>query len=432
MPMPDEKSAPLLPAAEESPYHAIRDERSSRWPTVCAALFLGIAVGGGLGYYAFRSAQQEVAPAFVFHEDRLLPAYLASRPAPCASWEARCRMGADMAKNQGLEAFWPAAQCAEAATIEMAGKVSCANRAAAWAGASIAQSPSRAAGAGTENAVDSLQHETLFLFLPGTGTSPAAVRDLLDAAADMGCHVLALSYASLPIAVSQTNIWCTRPGADPALCNVEMHEAVLFGAPTTASGGGHLWDVPANQSVSYLLEASLRELGWVSFLNGTAGGGSPSALRWDRIVVAGHSQGASHAAYLSTILPLRAAVLFSGPQEVPACSRGWLRRTPATPMLRRAVYALREECGDEPALNQSYCGRFPYLLRRNLDAMGMTRGYLGAHSGYVVVDFEPLVADGRSHHNSIALSNAAPPPTTALWKALLGRLDVRPEVSSIQ
>ena len=95
-------------------------------------------------------------------------------------------------------------------------------------------------------------------------------------------------------------------------------------------------------------------------------------------------------------------------------------------MLRRAVYALREECGDAPALNASYCARYPYLLRHNLEAMGLSRGYVGAHSGYVVVDYEPLVAEGRSHHNSVALSNAAPPPTAALWKALLGRLDLPP------
>ena len=82
-----------------------------------------------------------------------------------------------------------------------------------------------------------------------------------------------------------------------------------------------------------------------------------------------------------------------------------------------------QECGDAPALNASYCSRFPRLLSRNLEAMGLTRGDVGATSGYVVSDYEPLVADGRSHHNSVALKSAAPPPVTALWKALLGRLD---------
>ena len=52
---------------------------------------------------------------------------------------------------------------------------------------------------------------------------------LLSAAADMGHHAIALSYASLPTAVSQMNLWCTRPGANATLCNIELHENVLFG-----------------------------------------------------------------------------------------------------------------------------------------------------------------------------------------------------------
>ena len=60
---------------------------------------------------------------------------------------------------------------------------------------------------------------------------PAAAGSLLDAAAEMGYHVLGLSYASLPTAVSMMNIWCTRPGADAARCNAELHESVLYGAP---------------------------------------------------------------------------------------------------------------------------------------------------------------------------------------------------------
>ena len=66
------------------------------------------------------------------------------------------------------------------------------------------------------------------LFLPGTGTPTTRVGSLLSAAADMGHHAIALSYASLPTAVSQMNLWCTRPGANATLCNIELHENVLF------------------------------------------------------------------------------------------------------------------------------------------------------------------------------------------------------------
>ena len=70
----------------------------------------------------------------------------------------------------------------------------------------------------------------------------------------------------------------------------------------------------------------------------------------------------------------------------------------------------------------AYCGLFPRLLRTNLEAMGLVAGYIGNHSGYVVVDFEPLLQEGRSHHDSVALHAKAPPPVKALWKALLGEI----------
>ena len=334
------RGEPLLSASEE-PYHLAgvqQGKKSFGWPQVCTSLCLGIAIGAGIGYHAFRTAQQETAPAVVVHEEQIVKSKLSNLPDPCAGWESRCHAGAAAAKKQGMGVFWPAAQCDDVLPPhgQTAGKTSCANRASTWSSGSIAQRPSPAGELSASVVADPLKHDTLFVFLPGTGTSPVAVRSLLDAAADMGCHVLALSYASLPVAVSQMNLWCTRDGADPALCNIELHEAVLFGASTTKKGASGLWEVSANQSVAYLLEAALRELQWGQFLNGSAG------VRWDRIVVAGHSQGASHAAYLSTRKPLRGAVLFSGPQEVPECSSGWIGDAAAMPMLRRAVYSLKE------------------------------------------------------------------------------------------
>ena len=143
------------------------------------------------------------------------------------------------------------------------------------------------------------------------------------------------------------------------------------------------------------------------------------SIRWERVVVSGHSQGASHAAYLSVARKVRAAVLFSGPQEHPATS-GWLGMGP--PTLRRAVYAMHEECGDAPADTAAFCYLFPMRMRKNLEAMGLRPGFIGNSSGFVVVDFEPLLMEGRAFHDSTALQTKAPPPVVALWKAVLGEI----------
>ena len=189
---------------------------------------------------------------------------------------------------------------------------------------------------------------------------------------------------------------------------------LLLAVPTTTNGAAGFWEVTPTQSVERLLLKSLVDLGWEAFLTDDT-----KSIRWERVVVSGHSQGASHAAYLSVARKVRAAVLFSGPQEHPATS-GWLGMGP--PTLRRAVYAMHEECGDAPADTAAFCYLFPMRMRKNLEAMGLRPGFIGNSSGFVVVDFEPLLMEGRAFHDSTALQTKAPPPVVALWKAVLGEV----------
>ena len=381
--------------------------------SLLAAAALGAAVGIVLGYHALRAA--------VLHTRHIKVHSLSAPPAACTDWETRCRAGAAAAAAQGHGAFWPAAMCCEAAVSSppgaapASGKLSCANRASVWASPSLGLHPHPLKAHGTA-VRDVLGADTLMLFLPGTGTEPDQARALLEAASDMGYHVLGLSYAALPIAVSQMDLWCTRPGADAAACNAQLHEAVLYGKPTGDAAGG-LWSVEKAESVEALAVAALHQLKWSQFV-----GGDNASVAWDRVVVSGHSQGASHAAYLSTTRKTRAAVLLSGPQECPDCAKGWLRGGP--PTLRRAAYSLREECGDTPYNRESYCAKLhPGLQKRNLEAMGLAPGLLGNESGYVVVDFAPLeLGKGRPHHDSVALGAQAPAGVVALWKTLFAAL----------
>lgn len=350
---------------------------------------------------------------------------LSATPTACDGWEHRCLVGADAAEAQSLGQFWPRALCAEGA------KLSCAFRAKAWASPSLALPPHLDPDPATPEDIATAPSGALVLFLPGTGTPPAAVGALLQAAADMGHHVLGLSYAALPIAVSQLDLWCTRPGADAAKCNVQLHENVLFGreapdgdAPWTDETGG-VWPVLPEESVAALAASALRGLGWTQYLRP-----DNQTVAWEHVVVAGHSQGAGHAAYLSVARPVRAAVLFSGPQEGPQNGRAWIGgggggggNGGAGP-LRRAAFGLREECGDTPYAAESYCARlFPGLQRRNLGALGLQPGLMGNASGFVVLDYTPLeLGVGRSHHESIALGKQAPPAVVAIWKTLFAAL----------
>lgn len=74
-------------------------------------------------------------------------------------------------------------------------------------------------------------------------------------------------------------------------------------------------------------------------------------------------------------------------------------------------------------MRDSYCSRYPGLLRRNLLRMGLSPAVLGNQSGFVIEDFWPLISTGRSFHDSVALEGHAPPEVVALWKTLIGKLD---------
>ena len=98
----------------------------------------------------------------------------------------------------------------------------------------------------------------------------------------------------------------------------------------------------------------------------------------------------------------------------------WLADGP--PVLRRAVYSSGEECGDEPAAEESrsYCAQlFPRQLFKNLRAMGLEPGLLELNrSGFVTTGFAPLLTAGRKYHNAMALQAYASPAQEALWKVL--------------
>ena len=407
-------SAEVLGRGDEPLFTSTR-RRKLLWPAValvcgivcCAFLLAGRAWGAATAAWPTEAGEAPIIE---------VPSSRPSTPAACDGWVRRCLAGADAAEAQSLGRFWPRADCNESA------KLSCANRAKVWASPSLALPPRLNPDRATPEDIATAPSGALVLFLPGTGTPPDAVSTLLQAAADMGHHVLGLSYASLPIPVSLTDLWCTRPGADAAACNVQLHEGVLFGreeapggsgAPPSDDETGNVWPVPPEESVAALAASALRDLGWTQFLRD-----GNQTVAWERVVVAGHSQGAGHAAYLSVARPVRAAVLFSGPQEGTQNGRAWIgggggggagggsgghrgrggggagggagggggRGDGGERPVRRAAFGLHEECGDSPYAAESYCATlFPGLLRKNLRALGLQPGLMGNASGFVVL-----------------------------------------------
>ncbi len=121
--------------------------------------------------------------------------------------------------------------------------------------------------------------------------------------ASWGYHAVSLDYEDNVIAVT-----CAH--SSNSACFDDYRKAIVTGAPVSRK-----IKVDAANSILNRLQRLLVYLvkvdpkgGWSQFVKN----GRPA---WDRIIVAGHSQGAGHAAYLGKLFSVDRVLMFSGPQD---------------------------------------------------------------------------------------------------------------------
>ncbi|HEV7351564.1 MAG TPA: hypothetical protein VGN74_00345 [Brevundimonas sp.] len=164
----------------------------------------------------------------------------------------------------------------------------------------------------------------LFVMLPGTGAVPRFYRQIVRTGAEEGHHAIGLTYPN-DTAVGDL----CRTSSDPD-CAGKVRREILTGEDLSplvainrdASIVGRLEDLVRYLSQTYPAE------GWGQLL--LAG-----QLNWSRITVAGHSQGAGHAAYLGKMRSLDRIVMFSGPSDL-GPGNASLARWPSLPNLTPA------------------------------------------------------------------------------------------------
>lgn len=169
------------------------------------------------------------------------------------------------------------------------------------------------------------QRHQLFLFLVGTKASTASSLSIDRAFAGWGYNAISLDYDNNVIAVS-----CAH--SLNSACFDNYRSAIVTGAAVSAK----IHINPANSILNRFqkLLAWLVEHDpsgdWAQFLHN----GQPD---WSRVIVAGHSQGAGHAAFIGKLFRVDRVLMFSGPQDYlddlhePA---SWQSRKSATPPSR--------------------------------------------------------------------------------------------------
>ncbi len=149
----------------------------------------------------------------------------------------------------------------------------------------------------------------LLVFLNGSGSEPAAATVGLatswyGVARSEGLHVLGVSYRS----GAAIGVLCQ--GVDT--CFEPSRMALVTGAPTMGAANA-LANVTVDEGIEQRIAAALKMLsvrdpegGWGEFLEG-------EAVRWERLLVSGHSQGGGHAALLGKRHRLERVIMLASP-----------------------------------------------------------------------------------------------------------------------
>ncbi|HSW05281.1 immunoglobulin domain-containing protein [Aquabacterium sp.] len=214
----------------------------------------------------------------------------------------------------------------------------------------------------------------LFVFLPASLSVPSRTQLVLNAAANNGLHAIGLAYPNDVVLDSACS------GASDAACWGNAREEIRSGSNVSANvavNEANAIEHRLLKALQYLVQTQPTR-GWEQYLdNGTA-------VRWDRVRIAGHSQGGGHAAYIATKRPLDRACLFSSPadyDDVRQQPAAWLSATSATPASK--LYGFSHQRDMVVGINK---------LQSIWSALGMA-----AFGGLTLIDDVPLSAYQGRH-----------------------------------
>jgi len=165
----------------------------------------------------------------------------------------------------------------------------------------------------------------LFLFLPGTGAFPFQYRQVLRCAADHGFHALGLMYVNSP---SVGELTSTEPSDAAGKVRLE----IIDGNDRTTLVSVNRANSIENRLITALqyLQIQTPNENWAQFLD------ISNVIRWDSIIVSGHSQGGGHAAMISKEDACNRALIFNASDWSNTAGRpaDWMFGSSSTPVER--------------------------------------------------------------------------------------------------
>lgn len=220
----------------------------------------------------------------------------------------------------------------------------------------------------------------LFVFLPGTGALPSYYTQLMQTAAEAGLHVIDLRY---PNDEGVNFDICPKDPDDN--CHQFVRQETIQGVDVSPHVA-----VDSQNSIEARLQSALTHLaaqfpaeGWEQYLEN-------DSLLWNKMVVAGHSQGGGHAVYFAKLHPVNRVIAFTWVDVRKRELASWVTDMPSATSAEN--YYLLWHQDDQPI-----AGYQPELMT----ALGLDR--FGA----------PVIIEQSAspYQNTHALIATTPPPT---------------------
>ncbi|HVK60240.1 MAG TPA: hypothetical protein VM432_01770 [Bdellovibrionales bacterium] len=164
----------------------------------------------------------------------------------------------------------------------------------------------------------SSENDLLLITIGGTNSQPRELLAFKQEAVRFGYHAIGVDYPNTVISTT------CRTMPSPT-CFDEYREEVVFGTPVS-----DIVQVNPTNSIENRILKLMRYLQiqnpaqWSQFFLG-------GHLNWEKVVLAGHSQGSGHIAYLAKKHRVHGVIMFAGPQDGNA---SWLSQPGLTPVDR--------------------------------------------------------------------------------------------------
>ncbi len=276
---------------------------------------------------------------------------------------------------------------------------------------------------------DCTPNDKLLLHLVGTFDNPASTTYFPSLAAHHGYKAISLKYPNL---ISGTSA-CTN-STDPD-CHWKYHQEVLFGTDTSGTVTVDSTNSIVNRITKLLiyLHANYPSENWDAYLTAS------NTVKWESVVVSGHSQGGGHMAFLAKYRKVDRVIAFASPNEYSthfSAPATWVSLPSAT--ADSNYYAFGNRFDEVVDFSKQYAVWKGLNMHTPIDSFNVEGQRCPYNNARILFTDDTSSTGIARNHNSVVIDNWTPvtPGSGSLifpwvWEYLLGLCDKYNSVHAI-